>query len=659
METSFLQYFTLLLEKWKIVQYTVILPFFLPILSFAISLYFEAQEEKEVFYRRYFKHLCIVIAFGLVCITVLSSIPAKITWFWFVTVIVICTLYLLYLYAFIMSLKNRSTLYAKKIFDKHAIYLRDGTTTRHMDFTYRKPRGLLFVYDKYRYIKMCCNYHIANSDIQSAYSTLQDIKKLEKQLYKNEIDSMSLYMAHILINHGALRQAKECLNSVSTTNSNSLVVLSEWQEQTGDIKMAFDTLERAITLPPFTDKLNIDKPPNKFSQKEKDLACHKAVVYNNLGRLYLIQHKPQKALYFYKKALRIAIAADEDMKLLHCCYSNVIDQLIIQNAPDEEISRYYSEYKKCITKESITNKIAFYNFKLGADRQRNIIDNEHQRFFQMYTELLKVAIGEDKYTLEICAFTTLFYYGKKARHELMLVINDIKTDFDKYQNLELLIKLNIYKDLLYTLETGQKEMHEIYKNITDKIKHYYKTTAIKEITEKLNKLDEYQVHYRCNLIFNDIYIRSRNENYNNFPKLVERFDDILEEYEKERLYFSKLDILLFVAEECMINQLCNAQGRTKYSDIMTKYVNLAINEIKKTKNFLGMDIFHLRTAYCLYYLERIIESQEHFDFFQSNSFSINHLPCLYKEKYYELQNNLPKLLSFLLMKSENRIILEK
>ncbi len=95
-----------------------------------------------------------------------------------------------------MSLKNRSTLYAKKIFDKHAIYLRDGTTTRHMDFTYKKPRGLLFVYDKYRYIKMCCNYHVANSDIQSAYSTLQDIKELEKQLYKNEIDSMSLYMAH-------------------------------------------------------------------------------------------------------------------------------------------------------------------------------------------------------------------------------------------------------------------------------------------------------------------------------------------------------------------------------------------------------------------------------------------------------------------------------
>jgi len=161
METSFLQYFTLLLEKWKIVQYALILPFLLPIFSFVVSFYIGSQEEKEVFYRRHFKHLCIVIAFGLVCITVLSSIPAKITWFWFVTVIVICTLYLLYLYVFVMSLKNRSTLYAKKIFDKHAIYLRDGTTTRHMDFTYKKPRGLLFVYDKYRYIKMCCNYHVA------------------------------------------------------------------------------------------------------------------------------------------------------------------------------------------------------------------------------------------------------------------------------------------------------------------------------------------------------------------------------------------------------------------------------------------------------------------------------------------------------------------
>lgn len=555
-----------------------------------------------------------------------------------------------------MSLKNRSTLYAKKIFDKHAIYLRDGTTTRHMDFTYKKPRGLLFVYDKYRYIKMCCNYHVANSDIQSAYSTLQDIKELEKQLYKNEIDSMSLYMAHILINHGALRQAKECLNSVSTTNSNSLVVLSEWQEQTGDIKMAFDTLERAITLPPFTDKLNIDKPPNKFSQKEKELACHKAVVYNNLGRLYLIQHKPQKALDFYKKALKIAIAADEDMKLLHCCYSNVIDQLIIQNAPDEEISRYYNEYKKIITKESITNKIAFYNFKLGADRQRNIIDNEHQRFFQMYTELLKVAIGDEKYVLEICAFTTLFYYGKKARHELLLVINDIKTDFDKYQNLELFNKLNIYKNLLYTLETGQEEINKICKDIADKIKHYYRTIAINEIKDKLIRLDEYQVYYRCELIFNEIYIKSRNENYNNFPKLVELFDDILEEYKKEGLYFSKLDILLFVAEECMAYQLCDAKGRTRHPDIMKKYVDLAINEMKKTKNFPGMEILHLRAAYCLYYLGRRIESQEHFNFIQSGSYSINHLPCLYKEKYYELQNNLPKLLSFLLMKSQNNLI---
>ncbi|MGE4444994.1 MAG: tetratricopeptide repeat protein, partial [Candidatus Altimarinota bacterium] len=389
---------------------------------------------------------------------------------------------------------------------------------------------------------------------------------------------------------------------------------------------------------------------------EKELACHKAVVYNNLGRLYLIQHKPQKALDFYKKALKIAIAANEDMKLLHCCYSNVIDQLIIQNAPDEEISRYYNEYKKIITKESITNKIAFYNFKLGADRQRNIIDNEHQRFFQMYTELLKVAIGDEKYALEICAFTTLFYYGKKARQELLLVINDIKTDFDKYQNLELLNKLNIYKNLLYTLETGQEEINKICKDIADKIKHYYRTAAINEIKDKLIKLDEYQVYCSCELIFNEIYIRSRNENYNNFSKLIELFDDILEEYKKEGLYFSKLNILLFVAEECMAYQLCDAKDRTRHPDIMKKYVDLAINEIKKTKNFPGMEILHLRAAYCLYYLGRIIESQEHFNFIQSSSYSINHLPCLYKEKYYELQNNLPKLLSFLLMKSQNNLI---
>ena len=652
MEVSFLQYLNLLFGKWKIIKFA---PVILPALGFAVSCYIESQEEKVVFYRRNLNHLFIIMAVALACLYVFDLVPAKLTWAWLI--ISISMFYFLYFYAFIMSLKNRSTFFAKKLFDKYSKYLRNGTATTHMEFTNTMPKSLLFICDKYRYIEMCCAYHIANSDIQSAYSTLQDIKEFEDKLYKDEIDSLYIHLASALMNLGSLKQAKVCLDKVSTVDSLLLVELSRWQEQTGDIEDSFETLERAKNLPPFTDKFDLKgRKPIKININEKKLAGHRSIVYNNMGRQYWIQQKPQKALIFYKKALNIAIAAVDDIRYLHIYYSNVIDQLIIQKASDTEISKYYDDYRKCIEKQSLTNKIDFYNFKLGADRQRNIIDDEHQRFYQMYTELQKEATGENKYALEICAFTTFFYYGEKARHELMSVINDIKIDFNKYQELDLLKKLYVYKTLLFTLETGRKETHPVYQHICNTIKQYYKTTALQEIAEKIQTLDEYQVDYRCNLIFNEIYIKSRNTNYSGFPALVDRFNDILEEYKNEGWYFPRLDILLFVAEECMVIPLCDANDQTCYPEIMTKYTDLAIEAIKKVPKHPETYILHLRAASCLYYLGRRTEAQEHLKYFETNMLSINIFPYLLQEKYNELKKNLPRALSFLLKGVENRVL---
>lgn len=654
MEVSFLQYFTHLFGEAKILK---VIALAAPILSFAkfvISMYLETQEEKVVFYKRNIIHIFLVIITAILCLYLFSLIPAKLSWAWLV--ILIAIFYTLYLYSFIMSLKNCSTLYSNRILNKYYDYLKDGTAIKKMEFTRSMPKCIVFVYDKFRYMKMCCEYHIANSDVQSAYSTLQKLKEFEGKLYKDEIDSLYMYMAYVLTDLGALNQAKECLNKVSSVNSIFLVELSRWQEQIGDIESSFETLERAKNLAPFTDELNIEgRKPSEFSLKEKNLAKHKSVFYNNIGRHYWMQQKPQKALEYYKKALNISIAAVDDIRCLHNYYSNVIDQLIIQKASDKEISKYYNDYRKCIEKQSLTNKIAFYNFKLGADRQRNIIDDEHQQFFQMYTELLKEAEGENKYSLEICAFITLFYYGEKAKHELISVINDINIDFDYYQELDLLKKFNVYKDLLFTLEICKNQLYPNCQDICNRIKKYYKTTALEEITEKLQLLDEYQIYYRCNLILNEIFIKSRNDNYKEFPALVDRFNDILEEYKKERWYFPTLDIYLFIAEECTVIQLCDENDKTRYPEIMTKYTDLAIEAMKMAPMHPETYILHLRAAWCLYFLNRTTEAQEHLKYFESNKISVNVFPKNIREKYYELKKNLPGRLLFLLMGLDNRV----
>ena len=236
-------------------------------------------------------------------------------------------------------------------------------------------------------------------------------------------------------------------------------------------------------------------------------------IYINLGVNVSVRN-PQEAAEYFEQA-RYSAREIHSVEAVHAVYNNLIHTYIRLGCGEEQIQRILKEYTSSFTQDTIQGRLELSNLRINLARERKNITAVREEIDQSYRELLDCA-GNDisaragieisTWRMAVNAHMPLKYLGAYAEQ--------ILTDIPRYQKLELMEKLNAYRELVIPFTSiyieqqkcgGTKQavlMSEVepFASLTRIILDYYRTFAQDEISEQMNRLKEIQVNERRALV---------------------------------------------------------------------------------------------------------------------------------------------------------------
>lgn len=164
--------------------------------------------------------------------------------------------------------------------------------------------------------------------------------------------------------------------------------------------------------------------------------------------------------------------------------------LLIQNSDDGRISSLMEEYMALVPHDTIQNKLEVNNFQIEVARQSGCNSEIQNLICSGYMDMKSIANKPiEKVNIQISTFRMAF----NIHMDLKWLIDDINENFDVYDTLPVLEKINAYRELQGSISITTLQLQEPYKSILQKIMIYCKTDAESELMDAMKALSDYQV----------------------------------------------------------------------------------------------------------------------------------------------------------------------
>lgn len=454
--------------------------------------------------------------------------------------------------------------------------LYQGLVAENIDYFRSDSHWYFFtVEDKLEYQMLRCLYFFEILDFENSFKALALINP--SWLYEKEINTLTIKKSLCLVFMGDISAALQLLGEPEKRDKQDSMVLFVYSmiyEYLGDMYKAYAFMESA------KDTVDAGEILPDWEKGE---------VYNNYSRVAYVKDNKEESLRYMHLAWKY-VKDSNDMRLIKIIGTNRLVRMATCGRSQDECEAALKEYEDCIPVNSIENQIEINNAAILLYKQLGIDSKVYELLKGGYEKLLPHLnpVQEANFT----ASTFLMLMNGHFVHDWFDPY--IKTNPELFAEFPLMDRLAIFKTYIGIFQ--QDEFMTLlslfpYRHLYTNIMNYYKSSAIKEIDEKLATVESYNVNLYKELMLQKLGILKLIEGKEHIKKSKDKYLTLYKELYDKGLHIEAVRILLILLDECASPY--NIMIKTPYHNDWQYYIDLLDKTVPPPPPLFLPDGIHL------------------------------------------------------------------
>lgn len=490
-----------------------------------------------------------------------------------------------------------------------------------------RPWYMITQVERFRFACLSFQFFYRINDYKKAYLSLAEIK--EKNLFDKERKKLYLMQMNCAAQLGALKKADAIYAKINKTERDTecFLIKSMIEEYKGDMVAASDYLQQALN-----------------AKSETTHASVQAKLFNNLGRMRMLENNSTDAAYYYQKCLELtSLKPMKDLR--HVAYQNIIANLYGNDAePNGKVKaeKYFNDYIKEFKNSTVLDLLELETFQLSFCRQFKTTNEVISIIEAGFRKLKEKANNESPEMLcNILASNFRLYIDN--RMNFTEIMGDIRNNWAQFFQLKMPERYFFLKEIYMGMKMFNWDgFGREYRKEFDELVQYMATQAFEDITETLHKTSDFEICFRAMLMKERVACVKEYVKPYNFNHVYQLLKEVVDVYELNGLITEAVSVRLDIADECFAIYNMN-NGIIKYADVMNEQVNVAIQQLETFKKHVAVAEMELRiAAYCLA-LGRQMEAKLYFERFKKQRVSPLHFKDWLRVYYAVLVQEFPEV----------------
>lgn len=519
---------------------------------------------------------------------------------------------LVMIYVFTAYLSSKKPiLYSKKKLEDLQNLLLTGYNLNDEELFNKKPFYLIDYAENYQYQMLKAEHLKSLERFDEAFEVYQSLD--EQKLIEDEKRDLLRKKALILYLIGDMNRAIHYLSRIEDEGDpNCLMLNAMIEENAMKLETASEYWQKAL---------------NVTSEIKEPLL--KAEIYNNYGRLRVMEGNLTDAISFYRKSYEIA-KTQKKREIIHCSFQNFIHTSLIKG-DKEKVPQYFKEYEMLFTDKTLCDMKEEFNLRVEISRQNKNSKEISKAIDDGYKGIRPLLSNKNQIMFDVNTLRMMF----NNKMNFNLVMDRIYDNIDEYFDLKMPEKYYALKEINIPLREIQFPYCFKYAFIHRRINEYMIKDALKEIDEYVIKLNDYEVRKKCRMELEKVCVQKELIKPYSFESIYSTMRDIKEIYQKNGMLIEAIFMDLNIADECFAPDNCfENKIMTVPKQKMTEHVELAANNLMKLKKYPRVVEGNIRLAKYYSVLHENEKAQEHFEYFEKAKIPIHHF-AFWIQNYYE------------------------
>lgn len=486
-----------------------------------------------------------------------------------------------------------------------------GLSWNRQDLFSKKPFYFIDFVERYKYMLLQANHLMALVDFKRAYEIYNNIQ--EKQLFSDEKIQLYRKKAYVLYRLGDMTRAHELLKIVEDENEpNYLMLKAMIFENALDLDSASEYFHKAL---------------NSISVSNDGLL--EAMIYNNYGRLRLLEGNLLDAINYYRLSANIA-KKHKNKEIIHASFQNLI-HISLLRGEIENSNKYLEEYKTLIDKNLLNDIRECFNLEVEIARQNLDRDRLERVLMDGYSDISNRLGNKRQLLFDVSVLRMIF----NARMNLDIVMDRIYLKLDMYSQLEMPDRYVALKEIGIVFGEIRYPHDHKFALMHKKVNDYMKKDALPDIENYVLTLKDYEIGQRCHMEKERVGVLKEHIKPYNFQIIYNHMNDIKDIYKKNGMLIDMIITHLDIADECFAPD--NHEGeRIKAFPLekMKEHVAYAEERLSKLKRYPIVDECNIRLAMYFFKLNDISKAKKHLEEYECGNMAIDNY-AFWVQSYYQ------------------------
>ncbi len=477
----------------------------------------------------------------------------------------------------------------------------------------KKPFYLIDYAENYQYQMLRAEHLKSLERFDDAYEVYQSLD--ERKLFEDEKRDLLRKKALLLYLLGDMNRAIHYLSRFEDeAEPNYLMLKAMIAENAMKLETASEYWQKAL---------------NVTSETKEPLL--KAEIYNNYGRLRVMEGNLTDAISFYRKSYEIA-KTQKKREIIHCSFQNLIHTSIIKG-DKQKIPQYFKEYELLISNKTLSDMKEEFNLRVEIARQNENHKEISKAIVDGYNGIRPLLSHKNQIIFDVSTLRMMF----NNMMSFDLVMERIYDNIDEYFELKMPEKYYALKEINIPLRKIQFPHCYKYALVHKQINEYMTKDAFREIDDYLIELKDYEVLKKCNMELEKVSVQKEWTRPYSFESIYSSMRDIKNIYQKNGMLIEAIFMDLNIADECFApDNYFENKIKTIPKQKMAEHVELAANNLMKLKQYPRVVEGNIRLACYYMVLQENEKAQKHFEYFEEAKIPIHHFAIWIQRYYVEL-----------------------
>lgn len=474
----------------------------------------------------------------------------------------------------------------------------------------KKPFYLIDYVEKLQYLMLKSEHLRVLEKFADAYEVYQSID--ERKLFDKERIDLLRKKAFILYSLGDMNKATYYLDRIKDESEpNYLMLKSMIAENDMDIEGASRYLQKALNL---------------TSETKEPLL--KAMIFNNYGRLRLMEGNNTDAISFYQQSYEIA-KNQKNREILHVSSQNLIHTCLLKEDKDKGI-HYFKEYEILLTDKTLFDLKEEFNLRVEIARQTQSNAEVSKVILDGYQEIRPLLTNQRQKVFDVSVLRMMF--NNKMNFDIAM--ERIYDNIDEYFSFKMPEKYLVLKEINIPLREIRFPHCHKYALVNKRVSEYMKKDALKEINTYISELKDYEVLQRCNMEREHVWILKEWVKPYKFETIYNTMSDIKDIYNKNGMAIEAIFMDLDIADECFSpDNYFENEIKLVPKQKMKEHARLAADSLMKLKKYPRVVEGNIRLAVYYMVLNEKEKAQKHFEAFEEAKIPIRHFAFWIQRDY--------------------------